>query len=362
MDRLTSMDVFAKVVAGGSFSGAARQARLSPAVVSKHIQALESWLGVRLLNGSTRRIALTEAGEAFHARCTRILAEINDATGAAGELQKTARGKLRVISPGFFGARQVTPAIVDYMAGNPDVTVVLDLNDRYVDVLGEGYDLAIIVGHLPDSTLTARRLTPVRFVTCASPDYLARRGVPEHPEELRHHDCLQYTGLGEWRFVAPDGAPIAIQVPAQFASATSALRTAALLGAGVMQCPTYVVGEDLEAGRLVPILTEYLVPEFSAYAVHAQGQYVPAKLRGLLIFLRPGSDRTRPGIAGGGGPSNRPNRYHSGIMHDLGIQFLLIAAFSFPPLPLTCLLQTSIAGSSVFRRSGDVRRSYGGRE
>jgi DNA-binding transcriptional LysR family regulator len=289
MDRLTSMDMFAKVVAGGSFSGAARQARVSPAVVSKHIQSLENWVGVRLLNRSTRRVALTEAGEAFHARCTRILAEINDATGAAGELQTTARGKLRVSAPGFFGAQQVTPAIVDYMAANPDVTVVLDLNDRYVDILGEGYDLAIIVGRLPDSTLTARRLAPVRFVTCASTQYLARRGVPQHPEDLCHHECLQYTGfhwtMGEWRFLAPDGAPIAIQVPAQFASATAALRTAALQGAGVMQCPTYVVGEDINAGRLVPILTEYLVPEFSAYAVHAQGQYVPAKLRGFIDLL-----------------------------------------------------------------------------
>jgi DNA-binding transcriptional LysR family regulator len=289
MDRLTSMDVFAKVVAGGSFSGAARQARLSPAVVSKHIQALENWLGVRLLNRSTRRVALTEAGEAFHARCTRILAEISDATGAAGELQTTPRGRLRVSAPGFFGVQQITPAIVEYMAGNPGVTVVLDLNDRYVDILGEGYDLAIIVGHLPDSTLTARRLAPIRFVTCASKDYLARRGVPQHPKDLSHHQCLQYTGFhwstDEWRFVAPDGAPIAVQVPAQFASATAALRAAALQGAGVLQCPTYTVGDDLDAGRLVPILTQYLVPEFSAYAVHAQGQHVPAKLRGFIDLL-----------------------------------------------------------------------------
>jgi DNA-binding transcriptional LysR family regulator len=289
MDRLTSMDVFAKVVAGGSFSGAARQARLSPAVVSKHIQALENWLGVRLLNRSTRRVALTEAGEAFHARCMRILAEINDATGAAGELQTTARGRLRVSAPGLFGIQQVTPAIVDYMAGNPEVTVALDLNDRYVDILGEGYDLAVIVGHLPDSTLTARRLAPVRFVTCASPDYLARCGVPQHPEDLRRHACLQYTGflwtMHEWRFVAPDGVPIVVQVPVQFASATAALRVAVLQGAGVLQCPTYAVGEDLEAGRLVPILTEYLIPEFSAYAVHAQGQHVPAKLRGFIDLL-----------------------------------------------------------------------------
>ena len=289
MDRLTSMDVFAKVVAGGSFSGAARQARLSPAVVSKHIQALENWLGVRLLNRSTRRLALTEAGEAFHARCMRILAEIDDATGAAGELQTAPRGRLRVSAPGFFGVQKVTPAIVEYMSQNPDVTVVLDLNDRYVDVLGEGYDLAIIIGHLPDSTLTVRRLAPVRFVTCASQEYLARRGVPEHPEDLRRHDCLQYTGFHwsthEWRFVAPDGTALAIQVPAQFASATAALRAAALLGAGVLQCPIYAVGDDLDAGRLVPILTEYLVPEFSAYAVHAQGQHVPAKLRGFIDLL-----------------------------------------------------------------------------
>jgi len=289
MDRLTSMDVFAKIVASGSFAGAARQAQLSPTVVSKHVQALESWLGVRLLNRSTRRVALTEVGEAFYERCTRILAEVDDATGVAGELQTTLRGRLRVSAPGLFGVEQVTPAIVAFMAEHPDVSVRLDLNDRYVDVLGEGYDLAVIVGHLPDSTLIARRLAPIRFVTCAAPSYLERRGAPLHPSELRHHDCLQYTGFlwtqNEWRFVDASGDSVSTQLAPRFASATSALRVAVLEGAGVLQCPTYAVGDALAAARLVPILTEFPIPELNAYAVHAQGRHHSAKLRGFIDLL-----------------------------------------------------------------------------
>ncbi|MBN9083647.1 MAG: hypothetical protein BGP04_15560 [Rhizobiales bacterium 62-17] len=289
MDRLTSMDVFAKIVASGSFAGAARRAQLSPTVVSKHIQSLEKWLGVRLFNRSTRRIALTEAGEAFLERCTRILSEIDAATGAAGELQTTLRGKLRVSAPGAFGSLQVAPAIVDYMAQNPDINVQLDLNDRYVDILGEGYDLAVIVGHLPDSTLTARRLAPIRFVTCAAPSYLERRGTPQHPSDLRHHDCLQYTGFlwtpHEWRFLTPDGEPLVVQLQPRLASATMALRNAVVRGAGIMQGPVYTVAEDLAAGRLVPVLNDYTVPEFSVYAVHAQGRHPSAKLRSFIDLL-----------------------------------------------------------------------------
>jgi DNA-binding transcriptional LysR family regulator len=289
MDRLTGMDVFSKIVANGSFAGAARQTHLSATVVSKHVQALESWLGVRLLNRSTRRVALTEAGEAFYARCTRILSEIDEATGVAGELQTTLSGRLRISAPGSFGIQQITPAVVDFMAQNPEISVRLDLNDRYVDVLGEGYDLAIIVGHLPDSTLMARRLAPVRFVTCAAPSYLQRRGIPHHPSDLRKHDCLQYTGFlwtqNEWRFMASDGDPVATQVFPRFASATTALRTAVLQGAGILQCPTYAVGDDLEAGRLVPILIEFKAPELIAYAVHAQGRHLTAKLRSFIELL-----------------------------------------------------------------------------
>jgi len=289
MDRLTSMTVFAKIVEKGSFVAAARQARLSPTAVSKHVQALESWLGVRLLNRSTRRIALTEAGEAFYTRCTRILAEIDEASGQAGVLQTTLRGRLRVSAPGSFGIQHVTPAIVDFMATQPAIAIQLDLNDRYVDVLGEGYDLAIIVGHLPDSALTARRLAPVRLVTCAARSYLKRRGTPRRPEELRHHDCLQYTGFlwaaNEWHFRGPDGADIAAAVSVRFASSTEALRAAGLRGAGILQCPLYAVNADIKARRLVPLLTNYSVPEFNVYAVHAQSRHPSAKLRAFIDFL-----------------------------------------------------------------------------
>jgi DNA-binding transcriptional LysR family regulator len=289
MDRLTSMEVFAGIVTTGSFAGAARQAQLSPTVVSKHVQALESWLGVKLLNRSTRRVALTEAGEAFYERCTRILSDVGDAAGAAGELQTTLRGRMRISAPGMFGIEQVTPAVVAFMAEHPDVSVRLDINDRYVDVLGEGYDLALIVGHLPDSSLTARRLAPIRFVTCAAPSYLARRGTPQHPAELEHHDCLQYTGFlwsqNEWRFVTSDGEPVNTHIVPRFASATMALRSAVVQGAGVLQCPTYAVGDELAAGRLVPVLTDFSIPELSAYAVHAQGRHRSAKLSSFIDLL-----------------------------------------------------------------------------
>jgi DNA-binding transcriptional LysR family regulator len=289
MDRLTSMEVFARIVTSGSFAGAARQAQLSPTVVSKHVQSLERWLGAKLLNRSTRRVALTEAGEAFYERCMRILADVGDAAGLAGELQTTLRGRLRISAPGLFGVEQVTPAIVAFMAEHPKVSIRLDFNDRYVDLLGEGYDLAVIVGHLPDSSLTARRLAPIRFVTCAAPAYLARRGIPQHPSDIQSHECLQYTGFlwsqNEWRFVAPNGEPVNIHISPRFASATLALRAAVLRGAGILQCPTYAVGDDLAAGRLVPVLTDFSIPELSAYAVHAQGRHRSAKLRSFIDLL-----------------------------------------------------------------------------
>jgi len=289
MDRLTSIDVFAKVVANRSFAGAARQANLSSTAVSRHVQGLEDWLGARLLNRSTRRLSLTESGEEFYARCTRILSEIDDARGAAGALQAGLRGRLRISAPGALAIQLVTPAIVEFMTTNPNVSVQLDLNDRHVDVLGEGYDLAIIVGDTPDSALTSRRLAAVRFVTCASPDYLQRKGIPRSPADLRNHDCLQYSGFlwpqKEWRFTARNGDTIVVDISARFVSATAALLKAVLQGAGVLQCPSYAVADELKLGSLVPILTEYQVPELSVYALHAQGQQVSTKLRSFIDLL-----------------------------------------------------------------------------
>jgi DNA-binding transcriptional LysR family regulator len=157
MDRLTSMDVFASIVANGSFAGAARQAQVSPTVVSKHVQALENWLGVKLLNRSTRRVALTEAGEAFYERCKRILSDVEDAAGMAGELQTTLRGRLRISAPGLFGVELVTPAAVAFMAEHPDVSIRLDINDRYVDILGEGYRDNAADDRVADSYWTAKQ-------------------------------------------------------------------------------------------------------------------------------------------------------------------------------------------------------------
>src|SRR6516162_460735 len=214
MDRLTAMEVFVRVVEKGGFTAAAAHLRLSRAMVSKHVQDLEAHLGARLLNRTTRKLSLTEAGRVYYDRSTQLLAELAETEEAVGELQAKPRGRLRVNAPVSFGSLHLAAAIADYMATYPDVAVELTLNDRIVDLVEEGYDLAVRVARLADSSLIARRLAPCRFVVCASPGYLKRHGRPEHPADLAQHNYLCYSysaGGDEWRFDGPDGS-IAIQL------------------------------------------------------------------------------------------------------------------------------------------------------
>lgn len=292
LDRLTGMQVFVRVVDSGGFAQAARDLGLSRAMVSKHVQALEDRLGARLLNRTTRRISLTEVGAAFYDRCAQLLPEIEEAERAASAAQSRPQGNLRLNAPMSFGFLHLARAIADYAVTCPEVTIEITLNDRIVDLVEEGYDLALRIGRLTDSSLIARRLAPCRLAVCASPGYLRRRGTPRHPADLADHDCLLYSLAARpdvWRFVGDDstgGGEVAVTVQGRFqANNGDVMRVLALEGQGIVCQPTFLIGEDLKAGRLVPLLPGYAPLEMGIHAVYPHSRHIPAKVRSFVDFL-----------------------------------------------------------------------------
>ena len=228
MDQLAALRAFVAVAEAQSFSSAARALRIAKSAVSRQVSDLESDLGARLLHRTTRSLSLTEAGRAYFERATRILADLDDANRAVGELQAAPRGRLRISAPMSFGFLHLMPALSDFMARYPDVVVDLAMNDRFVDLVDEGFDVAIRIATLPDSSLIARQLAPARRVICASPNYLSTHGAPRSPNDLKTHACLCNSNLPsarEWRFVSPDGGPWPVTVNGRL-SATTATRSA----------------------------------------------------------------------------------------------------------------------------------------
>lgn len=288
MDTIDGMRTFAAVVAEGSFSRAAERLAMSPQLASKYVGRLESRLGVRLLNRSTRQLSLTEAGRAYHDRVRQVLADIDDMENVVGDMTARARGTLRINAPMSFGQLHLTRAITDYQAAQPEVEVDLTLNDRVVDIVSEGFDLAIRIGRLEESSLVARRLAPVRLVVCGSPDYFRRRGVPEAPEQLSAHDCLRYAYASDydrWGFER-GGKAHSVRVRGTFsANNGDALRIAALAGKGIILQPTFIVGDDIRAGRLQTVLDQYRAGELNVHAVYAHRQYLSAKVRTFVDYL-----------------------------------------------------------------------------
>ena len=288
MDTVDGMRTFAAVVAEGSFSRAAERLEMSPQLASKYVAQLEDRLSVRLLNRSTRQLSLTEAGRAYYDRVRQVLADIDDMENAVGDLTARARGTLRINAPMSFGQLHLTRAIAEYQDVQPEVEVDLTLNDRVVDIVSEGFDLAIRIGQLEESSLVARRLAPVRLVVCGSPEYFDRRGVPETPEQLSDHDCLRYAYASDydrWR-LERDGRMHSVRISGPLsANNGDALRVAALAGKGIVLQPTFIVGDDLRAGRLRTVLDEYRAATLNAHAVYAHRQYLSAKVRTFVDFL-----------------------------------------------------------------------------
>jgi DNA-binding transcriptional LysR family regulator len=289
LDRFIGMAVFAKVVESASFAAAARHFGMSPAMVSKHVQALEERLGARLLNRTTRRVGATEVGQDYYERARHILAELEEAEGAAADLQTIPRGRLRVTAPVSFGTHQLAPAIADYLAAYPDVSIDLSLDDPYVDLLERRFDVALRLGQLPDSSLIARKLYSLKTVLCASPAYLEKNGTPQKPSDLAAHNCLIYTYAAPqnvWNFVDQSGKEEGVRVTGRFqATGGDALRALALKDAGIILMLDYVVVDDLKAGRLIRLLPDYATPETPVHAVYPHSRFLSAKTRTFIDFL-----------------------------------------------------------------------------
>lgn len=288
MDLLAGMAVFARVVDSGGISAAARDLRLSKSAVSKQLAALEDRLGARLLHRTTRRMSLTEAGAGFLEHCRRVVAEAEAAESAVGALQAVPRGVLRVNAPMTFGTMHLSAAIPDFMAQHPQVAVDLSLNDRMVDLVEEGFDVAVRIARLADSSLVARKLAPARRVMVAAPSYLDRQGRPETLADLAGHDVLSYSyvsAVEEWRFIGPAGEE-GVRVEGKLrANNGEILLAACLAGAGIAALPTFISGPSLRAGSLVRVLPQYESAAFGIHAVWPASRHLSAKVRAFVDFL-----------------------------------------------------------------------------
>lgn len=290
LDRLTGLEVFAKVAATGSFSAAGRAMGLSQSMVTKHIAALEGRLGVKLFHRTTRRLSITDAGRNYLEAATRVLTDLEAADGAVAAERFEPRGLLRVNVPVSFGTRQIAPLLPEFAARYPRVTVELGLNDRFVDLAEEGWDLAIRIGRLSDSSLIARRIATGRAVVCAAPSYLAAHGRPTRVTELTHHNCLLYTlkreaSIDRWLFGKNREISVAVSGNLR-ASNGDALCAAAIAGQGLIYEPTFLVADDLRAGTLVSLKLDHPTIEFAGiYAVYLPGPNPAPKVRAFIDFL-----------------------------------------------------------------------------
>ena len=287
-DALQEMSVFSKVVVSGSLSAAARELGISPALVSRRLAALENRLGVRLVNRTTRSLHLTVEGARYYDVCTRVLAEIEEADAEVSVGRVEPQGALKVALPASFGHLHVAPLVPQFAARYPKVQLALSLSDRTVNIMDEGFDVAVCIADLQDSSLAARRLAPNRRVVCASPAYLRAQGTPRTPEELTKHNCL-VTGdfAGNWDYKAPDGRPGTVRVSGRYCCDNwEVLREWALAGLGVALKSTWDVHRQLEDGSLVALFPGYAFhSDVAIYAVYPHRRFLPAKTRVFIEFL-----------------------------------------------------------------------------
>jgi DNA-binding transcriptional LysR family regulator len=301
MDRLTSMRAFVRVADLGGFAAAGRDMGLSTAMVSKHVAALERRLGVPLLSRTTRRVSPTEAGRRFHAHCAEILAAVEEAEREVGAQGREPVGCLRVTAPVEFGNLHVAPLVPRLLARHPGLSVSLDFGNRVVDLVEEGVDAAIRIAPALDTSLRGRRITTSRLVLVGAPDYLERHGTPSSPDALHAHATLSFAlslGTG-WPFERGDERRVIQVEPRLLSNSAEALRTAACAGEGIALLPTFLVAEDLLAGRLRPVLAEWSHGALGVWVVHPNRRTQPARLQAFIDALleRFGDDPRREGFA-----------------------------------------------------------------
>ncbi len=285
-DRLTDMRAFARVARLASFARAAAELRMSPTAVSRRVNALEEGLGVRLLERTTRRLRLTAEGEAYLERSERILEEIEDLEASVALEQASPRGRLRVAAGVSFALEQLLPLLPEFLGQHPDLSVDLEMSDRYVDLVADGIDVAIRIGRLPDSSLIARRLAVSRLVLCASAEYAARAALPDVPAGLAGHQfVIDRNGPRAFELHGPDGEERFTPEGRLYVNDAHATRDALRMGLGIGQLPTFVAGPDLAAGRLVPVLPRYRMPVATVSAVYPPSRQLSTKVRVWIDHL-----------------------------------------------------------------------------
>lgn len=286
MTNFGDLDIFARVVSSGSMSTAGRALGLSPAVISKRIKRLEDRLGTRLLQRTTRQISLTEAGQGFYERVLSVLAGLEDAEAFVSGRSARIQGTLKVSAPTSFGRMHIAPHLKPFLDAHPDLTLNLVLTDEFTDIVGGGFDLAIRIAELGDSSLVARRLAPVRRVLCAAPAYLAAHGLPGDVEALKHHTCLRPHNNDAWRLEGPDGAVLYRPEGRLVTNSSEVIREAVIAGFGIALRSTWDVGQELKDGRLVRVLPAFEGSRNVALsAVYPSRQFLPAKVRLLIDYL-----------------------------------------------------------------------------
>jgi DNA-binding transcriptional LysR family regulator len=289
MDRLQLMETFVRVVETGNFSAVAREERSTQSSISKQVQALETLLGAKLLVRSTRSHALTEAGKRYYERCRQVLDTLEEARVEIQRTENEISGVLRVAAPVAFGRLHIVPRLGAFFARYPKLKIDLQLDDSFVDLVVGGIDVAFRVGELKDSRLIARRIGTAHRAALASPGYLAQHGEPQHPSELRAHQCLVYTGLAnlnEWSFQGEDGAQHTVHVGGHLQSNSSeAIRQAVVEGLGICYTPQWVYGDDIRAGRVKPILTRYRLPPLPLNVVFQPARRPSLKIGHFVSFF-----------------------------------------------------------------------------
>ena len=288
MDRLTSLTVFGRVVECGGFSAAARRLNMSVTMVGNHVQSLEDRLGVRLLNRTTRKVSLTETGKYYYERSAQILADLEEADNTAGAMSSTPRGTLKVYTSAAI-VRFLLPVVSEYLELYPSIALDLNVGERMIDMVEEGYDLVIRTVPPPDSSLVVRKLTPWRHLLVCSPNYLESHPMPQIPADLANHNCLQYTYYpygDEWRFEGADGAQASVKIGGNVVSnSAETLRHLTATGQCIFLAPSFVVFDDIASGRFIPMMPDYRAVEFSINAVYPNRSHLPTKVRLFIDLL-----------------------------------------------------------------------------
>jgi DNA-binding transcriptional LysR family regulator len=304
MDRLRAFEVFAAVVNQGSFTRAADKLETSPANVTRYVNELEEALGARLLNRTSRRLSLTETGKTLYDRALSILEDVAEAEAVASSASIQPRGRLRINAPVSFGIRYLAPLWPRFAARYPDIELDVSLSDRVVDLVEEGYDLAVRISRGGSPALVSRKLAATRHLVCASPRYVTRHGAPATPEDLKDHACITYTypdPAEEWRLLDDTGKEHSVAVRSIMQTNNGdTVRTAALAGLGIVRLPTFMVGEDVRQGGLVPLLTGYRMSEIDVLAVYPSRRHLSAKVRVMVDFLVHAFHGTPPWDKGAG--------------------------------------------------------------